>query len=95
MYVSNNASVLYEVGTAYPSRAAGFTPGFCVVVFFVFVLYRVLYVQCYQCLSIVNSVSLFILYDTSGYIRLLHHACVYLNMVVFYCLTSGTSIIYI
>jgi len=24
MYVSNNASVLYEAGTAYPSRAVGF-----------------------------------------------------------------------
>ena len=27
-YISNTASVLYEAGTAYPSGAPGFTPGF-------------------------------------------------------------------
>jgi hypothetical protein len=38
--------VLYEAGTAYPSRAAGFTPGFFVWLCFLFFFCTVSWVQC-------------------------------------------------
>ena len=45
--------VLYEAGTAYPSRAAGFTPGFFVWLCFLFFFCTV---SC-TCMSNVTSVS--------------------------------------